>query len=141
MLILALITLELTLRMKNSYLGRAWKAIREDEVAAESMGINMVRYQATNMAIAAIIAAVAGGFLAGYLSFINPQSFVSNESLNVVTMVILGEAGSIWGAVAGAGILTLIPEILRPIDQYRYLIYGFLMLLMMIFRPKGVLGK
>ena len=90
-LILALITLELTLRMKNSYLGRAWKAIREDEVAAESMGINMVRYQATNMAIAAIIAAVAGGFLAGYLSFINPQSFVSNESLNVVTMVILGE--------------------------------------------------
>lgn len=140
-LVLALITIVLALRMRNSYLGRAWIAIREDGLAAESMGINLVWYNVMNLAIAGVIAAVAGGFFAGYLNFINPQSFVSNESLNIVCMVILGGAGSIWGAVVGAGILTLIPEILRPIAQYRMLFYGVMMLLFMIFRPKGVLGK
>ncbi len=140
-LILVLIVLVLTVRMKNSYLGRAWVAIREDEVAAEASGINMVQYQAINMAMAAVIAAVAGGFFAGYLNYLNPESFVSNVSLNIVCMVILGGAGSIWGAVMGAGILTLIPEIVRPLAQYSSLLYGLLMFLVMIFRPKGVLGK
>lgn len=140
-LILALLVLILALRMKSSYLGRAWIAIREDEIAAESMGINLVRYKVMNIAISAAIAGIAGGFFAGYINYINPQSFISNESLNVMCMVILGGTGSIWGAVVGAGILTLVPEILRGIADYRMLLYGVTMLLFMIFRPKGVLGK
>lgn len=140
-LILALITILLTLRMRNSYLGRAWIAMREDGLAAEAMGINLVRYNVLNLAFTAFIAAIAGGFLAGYMNFITPSDFVSNESLNILCMVILGGAGSIWGAVTGASILTLAPEIFRPIAQYRMLLYGLLMLLVMIFRPKGVLGK
>lgn len=140
-LILALLTLLLTIRMKNSYMGRAWIAMREDELATESMGVNLVRFKVMNIAISAMIAGVAGGFFAGYLNYISPTSFISNESLNVMCMVILGGAGSIWGAVVGAGILTLIPEILRPIADYRMLLYGVMMLLFMIFRPKGVLGK
>ena len=140
-LVLAVLTVLLALRMKKSYLGRAWIAIREDELAAESMGINLVYYKVINIAISGAIAGVAGGFFAVYFNYINPSSFVSNESLNILTMVILGGAGSIWGAVAGAGMLTILPEILRPIAQYRMIIFGVLMLLFMIFRPKGVLGK
>jgi branched-chain amino acid transport system permease protein len=133
-LVLALLTLLLTVRMKNSYLGRAWVAMREDELATEAMGVNLVKFKVMNITISAMIAGIAGGFFAGYLNYIAPTSFLSNESLNIMCMVILGGAGSIWGAVVGASILTLIPEILRPIADYR-------MLLFMIFRPKGVLGK
>lgn len=140
-LIIALVTLLLSLRMKNSYLGRAWIAIREDETAAEFMGINLVRYKIINLVISGFIAAIAGGFLAGYISFINPQSFISNESLNLAIMVIIGGAGTIFGPILGAAILIIIPEILRPVADYRMLVFGVVVLLFMIFRPKGVLGK
>ncbi len=140
-LLFAVLVILISLRMKNSYLGRAWIAIREDELAAESMGVNLVAYKCINVAISAFIAAVAGGFLAVYLNFIGPQSFGSGESMNLMCMVILGGSGTIWGAVAGAGILTVLPEVLRPIGNYRMLLYGIVMVLIVIFKPKGVLGK
>jgi branched-chain amino acid transport system permease protein len=140
-LIIALVVLLLAIRLKNSYLGRAWIAIREDELAAGFMGVDLVRYKAINIAISSFIAAIAGGFIASYINFINPASFTSNESLNLAIMVILGGAGSIWGSVVGAGILTIVPEILRPVANYRFLAFGLIMLLFMIFRPKGAISK
>jgi branched-chain amino acid transport system permease protein len=140
-LVIALITILLSTRMKNSYFGRAWIAIREDELAAEAMGVNLVAYKSINVAISAFIAAIAGGFFAVYLNFVGPQSFLSNESLNIMCMVILGGSGTIWGSAVGAVILTVLSEVLRPIGSYRMLFYGIIMVLIVIFRPKGVMGK
>ena len=140
-LAVALITILLSIRVKNSYLGRAWIAIREDELAAESMGVSLIACKSTNVAISAFIAAIAGGFFAVYLNFVGPQSFLSNESLNIMCMVILGGSGTIWGSVVGAIILTLLSEVLRPVGSYRMLFYGIIMVLIVIFRPKGVMGK
>lgn len=140
-LVLALFTVILALRLKNSYIGRAWIAMREDSLAAESMGVNLVRYKVLNIGISAALAGLAGGFFAAYLNYVSPMTFTSNESLNVMCMVILGGKGSVFGAMVGASILTSMPEILRPVADYRLLLYGIIMLLFMIFRPKGVLGK
>ena len=140
-LAMALFTIVLVYRLTNSYVGRAWIAMREDSLAAESMGVNLVYYKVLNIAISAGLAGLAGGFFAAYLNFISPLSFLSNESLNIMCMVILGGKSSIVGAVTGASILTVLPEILRPVAQYRLLFYGVVMLLFMIFRPKGVFGK
>lgn len=142
-LILALtaITILLVLRLKHSYIGRAWIAIREDELAAQSTGVNITYYKVLAFVISGFMAGVAGAFLASYLNYIAPSNFLSMESLMILCMVVLGGAATVWGPALGAAILTVVPEVLRPIAEYRMLAFGLVMVLFMLFKPKGLLGK
>ncbi len=137
---LVLLAVGAMVRIVNSRLGRALLAIREDELAAASMGINVTRYKITAFAIGAFFAGIAGSFYAHYTSFIDPQSFSFAESIVVVAMVVLGGMGSLWGSIFGAMALTLLPELLRSIADYRMIVYGIIMVLVMLLRPQGIFG-
>jgi len=127
-------------RIHDSRFGRALAAIREDEIAAESMGINTLLYKVTSFAIGSFYAGVSGALFAHLMQYLNPNDFGIARSFDVLNFVVLGGLGSIPGAVLGTGVLTLAPEFLRFIREYRMLIYSLLMVLMMIFRPNGLLG-
>lgn len=128
-------------RIIDSRLGRALIAIREDELAANSAGINVTAYKITAFALGAFFAGIAGSFYAHYTSFIDPHSFAFAESIAVLAMVVLGGMGSIWGSVAGAIVLTILPELLREISEYRLIVYGFIMVMVTLLRPQGLFGR
>ncbi len=121
--------------------GRAWMAIREDEIAALTLGININRAKAEALAISAAISGLAGWLFAPYVSYISPSNFTLDESIIIFSMVIIGGRGSMWGPVVGATLLVLIPELLRGLAQYRLLIYGVLLCATMIARPRGLVGR
>ncbi|WP_082789109.1 branched-chain amino acid ABC transporter permease [Desulfolucanica intricata] len=127
-------------RIQDSRFGRALVAIREDEIAAESMGINSLWYKIQAFAVGSFCAGVAGALYAHLLQYLNPSDFGFSRSFEFLTFVVLGGLGSIPGTILGTTILTLAPEFLRIVADYRMLIYGALMVLMMIFRPNGLLG-
>jgi len=135
--IIVIITCIVMNRMTNSRFGRTLVAIREDEIAATSVGINTGKYKIWSFAITAGFAGVAGSFFAHYMNFINPNNFTSNESILILCMVTVGGRGSIVGSIIGVAILFLLPEVLRPIASYRMLIYGIMLVAMMIFKPNG----
>ena len=139
-LILAILTIWVMYRIQYSRFGRGIQAIREDEIAAESMGINTTMYKIQAFAIGSFFAGLGGGLYAHYIQFISPNDFGFLKSVDLISMVVLGGMGSIPGTILGATILTAAPEILRPMAQYRMLIYGLLLVVMMIFRPNGLLG-
>jgi len=124
----------------NSRFGRALKAIRGDEIAAEAMGINVARYKVQSFAVGTFLAGVGGGLYAHFLSYINPSDFGFLKSIDILSMIVLGGLGSIPGAVIGATVLSAAPEFLRFMASYRMLVYGALLVFMMIFRPNGLLG-
>jgi branched-chain amino acid transport system permease protein len=126
--------------VQNSRFGRALKAIREDEIAAESMGINLTRYKIQSFAFGTFLAGVGGALYAHFLSYINPSDFGFLKSVDILSMVVLGGLGSIPGTVFGASILAAAPEFLRFMAQYRMLVYGALLVFLMVFRPNGLLG-
>ncbi len=136
LLIVALIQWQLV----RSPLGRTWRAIREDDIAAQAYGINLTRYKALVLFISAMIAGVSGAFTAHMYTFINQETFTGTTSVLALTMVILGGMGNILGAIVGALLLTVLPEALRGFVDYRYLIYGIVLLLLIRFRPQGLLG-
>lgn len=140
-LILVLITTILVRRLINSKIGLALKSIRDDDVAAEAMGINIVRYKILAFVISAMIAGVAGAFYAQYITYIDPSSFTYSASQEMLVMVIFGGLGSIPGSFLGALVLTILPELLRDLMEYRMLIYGALMVIMMLVKPEGILGN
>jgi branched-chain amino acid transport system permease protein len=127
--------------LQNSHIGRAWAAIREDEIAALAMGINTVRLKLLAFAIGASTAGVAGAISASWSSSVFPDSFLFMESINILCMVILGGIGSIPGAVIGAALLVGIPEVLRDLRVYRLAVFSLILILMMIFRPEGIMGS
>lgn len=127
--------------LRRSYAGRAWIAIREDPVAAEAMGINLTYHKVQAFAASAFFAGIAGGLFASYLGYIHPSSFLALESIMILVMVLLGGAGLIYGALAGAIMMTGLGEVLRPVEEYRMLVIGAMMAALMIFRPRGLLGK
>jgi len=145
----------LNLRLQNSRIGRAWEAIREDEIAARAMGINTRNMKLLAFAMGASFGGVAGGMFSAIQGFISPESFVLVESINVLAMVVLGGMGNVFGVVIGAVLLSFTPEVLRytvgPIQQQlfgrmlldpeviRMLLFGFALVLMMLFRPAGLL--
>jgi ABC-type branched-subunit amino acid transport system permease subunit len=142
-LLLVLITIIVLLfsRLENSRLGRAWAAIREDEVAAQATGINTTRVKLLAFAIGASTSGVAGVFFASQVGVINPDNFLLNNSILVVAYVVFGGMGSLPGAMAGAAVLTWLPEFLKdqvPAED-RQMWIGALILLMMIFRPAGLI--
>lgn len=127
-------------RINNSRFGRALLAIREDDIAAEAMGINTLFYKVESFAIGCFLAGISGGLYAHLLQYINPADFGFAKSFDLLNFVVIGGLGSIPGTVLGTAVLTLAPEFLRFVKEYRMLIYGALLVIMMIFRPHGMLG-
>ncbi|MGB8992118.1 MAG: branched-chain amino acid ABC transporter permease [Desulfobaccales bacterium] len=144
-LILVIVTVILVLiatyRLVDSYHGRALRAIRDHEVTAQVMGINSPAYKVVIFTLAAGLAGLAGSLYAHYITFINPESFGLHTSILILAMVVLGGMGSIAGSILGAVILTILPEMLRQTHGYQDLIYGGLLMILLICRPEGVLGR
>ena len=139
-LILLALTVIVVYRLQNSRVGRAWAAIREDERAAESMGINLREYKSLAFAVSAAIGAVGGAFFAQFQVNISAGVFEFWESIFILCMVVLGGMGTIKGSVIGAGLLGVLGELLREFGGWRYLIFGIILILIMRFRPAGLLS-
>ena len=155
LIVLVAVVVALNLRLQNSRIGRAWEAIREDEPAARAMGINTTNLKLLAYAMGASFGGLAGGVFAAIQEFISPESFVLVESIMIVSMVVLGGMGNVWGVVLGAVLLSFVPEILRfsvaPVQQslfgrtfiepevIRMLLFGLALVLVMLFRPAGLL--
>ncbi len=138
--VLAIITIIISHRLLNSRLGRGLIAVRDDEVAAEAMGINPTFLKILAFVLGAAIAGIVGGIFASFIHYVNPDNFTYMESVVILTMVVLGGVGSIPGVIVGATVLAILPEALRGISTYRYAIYGILLALMMIVRPQGIIS-
>ena len=126
-------------RLTRMPVGRAWEALREDEIACRSMGLNHVLVKLSAFTIGASTAGLAGVFFATYQGFVNPTSFTFFESALILAIVVLGGMGSTIGVVIAAFVLTVAPELLRGFAEYRVLLFGVLMVLMMIWRPRGLI--
>ena len=120
--------------------GRAFIAIRESELAARGMGVNLAHYKTTAFALGAFYAGISGGLFAGLAQFINPDAFVFPVSILYVTMAILGGINTLTGAAIGGAMLTALPELLRGAAEYKDFLTGFLLLLLLIFLPNGIVG-
>jgi len=155
LLAVMVLILVVNVRLQNSRIGRAWEAVREDETAARAMGINTTHMKLLAFAMGASFGGIAGGMFSAIQGFISPESFVLVESIMVVSMVVLGGMGNIWGVVLGALLLSFVPEILRwtvqPLQEalfgrmlvepevIRMLIFGLALVLIMLYRPAGLL--
>lgn len=126
-------------RLTRMPVGRAWEALREDEIACRAMGLNHVLVKLSAFMIGASTAGLAGVFFASYQGFVNPSSFTFFESALILAIVVLGGMGSTVGVVIAAFVLTVAPELLRSFADYRVLLFGMLMVLMMIWRPRGLI--
>jgi len=139
MIALCLFTIFVVNRLQNSRIGRAWVALREDEVACEAMGVDPTMAKLTAFALGSTWAGLAGVVFAAKTTFVNPASFTFLESAMILSIVVLGGMGSIVGVIIGAFILILLPEYLRAFSEYRMLLFGLIMVVMMIFRPQGII--
>jgi branched-chain amino acid transport system permease protein len=155
LLLVALAVIVVNLRLQNSRIGRAWEAIREDEIAARAMGIDTRNLKLLAFAMGASFGGIAGGMFSAIQAFISPESFILVESIMVVSMVVLGGMGNVWGVILGALLLSFVPEILRwtvtPVQEalfgrmlvepevIRMLLFGLALVLVMLFRPAGLL--
>ena len=152
-LALALITAAVTVRLRRLPIGRAWEALREDEIACRSLGINTTNTKLTAFAMGAMFAGFAGSFFSARQGFISPESFTFMESAVIVAIVVLGGMGSLIGVAVAAVIMIGGTEIMRELDflkvvfgsdfdptQYRMLLFGFAMVLIMIWRPRGLIA-
>ena len=124
----------------NSKTGRAFIAIREDEIAAQMMGIRVIRYKVLAFVLSAAISGMAGAFYAPMVGYIDPNSFTFDVSSLIISMAILGGLGTMRGMYFGAAVLIIFPEVSRFLMDYRFVIYGLILVLMMRFRPQGLLG-
>jgi branched-chain amino acid transport system permease protein len=127
-----------TYRLQHSRVGRAWMAMREDEDVAEAMGVYTLRYKLLAFAIGAAFAGLGGAMYASRNQFVGPEDFTLMVSINVLCLVIIGGMGSIPGVILGAAVLKGGPELLRALDEYRFLMFGALLVIMMIVRPEGI---
>ena len=139
-LFLALITNIFTQRMRRLPVGRAWEALREDETACKALGINPTNTKLTAFAIGAMFAGFAGSYFAAKQRFISPESFTFIESAIILAIVVLGGMGSQIGVVLAAVLLIGLPEWFRDLGNYRMLTFGVAMVLIMVFRPRGLIG-
>lgn len=140
-LILALLTNWFSLRIRKLPIGRAWEALRENEIACQSVGINLVNVKLTAFMLGALFAGFAGAFFATRQGFISPESFTFLESALMVAIVVLGGLGSQLGIVFAAAFLVLIPEYFREFESYRMLLFGAAMVAIMVWKPTGFVGE
>jgi branched-chain amino acid transport system permease protein len=136
-----LLVLGASARLRDSRIGWAWQAIREDELAARAMGINTTVAKLQAFAIGAAFAGIGGAFLASWQRSVFPDNFLFTESVNILAMVILGGMGNLPGVVLGATLLVAFPEMFRDFQVYRMLVFGLLLMVLMIFRPHGLLAR
>lgn len=129
-----------TYRIIHSRVGRAWMSIREDELAARSLGVETRFWKATNFMYGAFWAGIAGGAFSPYFKFISSDMFSLDEGFNILSMVIIGGQGTLIGPAAGSIIVNLLTEVLRPISQFRLVVYALLIIFMMWLRPQGLAG-
>jgi branched-chain amino acid transport system permease protein len=141
MILMVLFAIFITNRLKDSRVGRAWMALREDEIACVAMGVDMARTKLSAYAFGAFWAGLAGVIFASRNTYINPNSFTFMESALVLSIVVMGGMGSIIGVIIAALVLILMPEYLRAFAEYRMLMFGAVMVLMMIFRPEGLIAN
>ncbi|PKN32668.1 MAG: branched-chain amino acid ABC transporter permease [Deltaproteobacteria bacterium HGW-Deltaproteobacteria-19] len=134
-----LFTIFVTNRLQNSRIGRAWLALREDEVACEAMGVNKTVAKMTAFALGSTWAGMMGVVFAAKTTFVNPASFTFLESAMILSIVVLGGMGSTLGVILASFLLILLPEYLRAFSDYRMLLFGTIMVVMMIFRPQGII--
>lgn len=137
--IVVLLVLYIKHRLTRMPIGRAWEALREDEIACRAMGLNHVLVKLSAFTLGASTAGIAGVFFATYQGFVNPTSFTFFESALILAIVVLGGMGSTVGVVLAAFVLTVTPELLRSFAEYRVLLFGMLMVGMMIWRPRGLI--
>ncbi len=140
-LLLALITNAVTIRLRRLPVGRAWEALREDEIACKSLGINVRNTKLTAFAIGATFGGMAGSFFATRQGFISPESFVFLESATILAIVVLGGLGSQLGIAVAALVMIGFFEVFREINEYRMLAFGLSMVLIMVWRPRGLVGS
>ena len=141
MIIFVIITIFIVNRLQDSRLGRAWIALREDEIACQAMGIDKRKTKLVAFSLGAFWAGIVGVVFAAKTTFINPASFTFLESAIILSIVVLGGMGSIIGVVIGALILILLPEYLRALSEYRMIAFGAILVCMMIFRPQGLISN
>lgn len=140
MLAFLVLTTVVMIAVVRSKMGRALTAIREDEIAATMMGIKTTVYKVIAFVISAFFAGLAGAFYAHMISFIDPNTFTFDTSILILSMVILGGMGTINGMFLGSALLVSFPEVLRFLQEYRFVVYGAILIVMMRFRPQGLLG-
>jgi branched-chain amino acid transport system permease protein len=138
---LAAITIYVIASLVDSTYGRGFLAVRDDEVAAEAMGINTTKYKVIAFVLGAFFAGIAGGLYAHFITYITPEGFNFLKSVDVVVMVILGGMGSTIGVTVAAILLTLLNELLRQFEQYRMVVFALLLIILMITRPQGLIGN
>lgn len=139
-LVIAALFLFTTRRVIRSRVGRAWMSIREDQLAARSLGVNTPRYKAFNFMYGAFWAGIVGAAYAPYARFIDSTIYTLDEGFNILSMVIVGGTGTLMGPLAGSVVINFLTELLRPIGQWRMVAYGVLIIVMMWFRPQGLIG-
>ena len=139
-LALAVLTVITMHRLMTCRFGRALTAIRENELAAEATGVDTTRYKVQAFVLAAFYAGLAGSFYAHFVKFVSPDSFTINESFVLFSMLAFGGQGNLIGPVVGAAVLILIPEVFRPLQEYRMFVYGGILVVMMLVRRQGLLG-
>ncbi|MEO7298084.1 MAG: branched-chain amino acid ABC transporter permease [Verrucomicrobiota bacterium] len=134
----AAITVYIVVSLVQSTYGRGFVAVRDDEVAAEAIGINTTRYKIIAFVIGAFFAGIAGGLYGHFKQYLNPEGFGFMRSIEIVVMVILGGMGNTLGVIIAAILLTVLPEVLRPVAEYRMIIYSLLLIMLMLTRPQGL---
>ncbi len=138
-LLLALVTLLVSNRLVRMPIGRSWEALREDEIACRSLGLNPMKIKLSAFTLGAMFAGFGGAFFAARQGIVNPESFTFIESALILSIVVLGGMGSQLGVIIAAIVLTVLPEMAREFSEYRMLIFGLVMVLMMVWRPQGLL--
>ncbi|MGB9699625.1 MAG: branched-chain amino acid ABC transporter permease [Thermodesulfobacteriota bacterium] len=134
-----LLVLIFSLNLVNSRIGRAWRAIHGSELGALTLGVDVARYKLQIFVLSAIYAALAGSLYAHFVTFISPSSFGLMFSILLLMMVVVGGAETLWGALLGAGVLTWLPEYLRGLEDFEVLAYGAILMVALLFMPRGIL--
>ncbi|OOM10989.1 branched-chain amino acid ABC transporter permease [Clostridium saccharobutylicum] len=135
-----IVTIVVIYNIIHSSQGRAMLSVRENEIAAQSMGINAFKYKMMAFVIGAFFAGLAGGLYSHYMGYIQPVSFDFNKSIDYLTFVVFGGMGSLSGSIIATIVLTFLPELLRSMQDFRMIIYPLALIILMIFRPQGLLG-
>ncbi len=139
-IVFALLLIALSLHVRRSWMGESFRAVAEDEDAARTIGLDVARFKLAAFMMGTAAAGLAGGLYAHLTQLVVPDTFGFVQSVTILAMVVIGGIGSTWGVVAGAILLTLMPELFRFINDYKLLVYGALLLLVMRFSPDGVAG-
>ena len=140
-LIFVVLTVFVVYRLVNSRVGRAFMAICQEEELAEAIGVNPMKFKVMSFSIGALLAGLAGSLYAGFMGAIDPEIASVGMSFNLLVMVLVGGSGTMWGSMLGTVLLWLLPEALQAAEEFRPLIFGFILLVIIIFMPRGIVGR